>query len=168
VSERAALIVDRMEARLAAICEAYPPIRPGAQHWLDSDCGPSYCRKCVIAARGKEFELGPPLVDEPSYHRGEWRDAFYDGIDGGYDTTSDSTAACDTCGETLSYILTEEGVDQEVDYYREAPLVALRDQDSYALDRLALNVWAGSSRHQILGVALAVNQGFRLLSGGRP
>lgn len=160
---REELIYQRIEDRLAEICEAVPPIQPGAQYWLDSDCGPSYCRKCVIIARGREFELGRPLEDRLSYYRTDLEDAFHEGIDGGFDTTGDSTSACELCGETLSYILTDEGVESEVEYYREAPLCELRDEDSYALDRLALNVWAGTKRHILLGVAMAVNQAWRLL-----
>ncbi|WP_138921228.1 hypothetical protein [Novosphingobium pentaromativorans] len=163
MADRASLVLLRMEERLAAICAAVPPINPGLQYWLDSDAGPSYCRKCVIAARGREFELGPPLEDAPFYRRTDLEDAFHDGIDGGFDTTSDSTSACETCGTTLSYILTDYGVEQEINYYREAPICALRDEDSYALDRLALNIWEGSPRHMILGALVAVNQAWRLL-----
>lgn len=164
MSARAKLIYRRMDERLSFIMEQVPPIEPGAAYWLDSDAGPSYCRKCVVLARGREFELGPPLVDEAFYHRDELQDAFYEGIDGGFDTTSDSTQACETCGKTLSYILTDEGVQQEVDYYREAPLIAVRDEDSYALERLALNIWEGAEPRMILGVAIAVNQAWRLLN----
>ena len=160
---RAKLIANRIHKRLWAIVDAMPPIEPNPMYWLDSDCGPSYCRQCVIMARGKEFELGPPLSDRPSYCRTDMEDAFFDGIDGGFDTTNDSTGACDTCGVTLSYILTDYGVEQEVDYYREAPLCVLRGEDTYALDRLALNIWHGSPKGMLLGVSVAINQAFRLL-----
>jgi len=162
--KRAELIVDRINDRLDAIHKAVPPIRPPAAFWLDSDAGPSYCRKCAVIARGREFELGPLLVDGLTYDRSEWEDLFFEGIDGGFDTTSDSAAACDICGRTLSYILTDYGVESEIAYYREAPLCAVRDEDTYALDRLCLNVYEGSTRSQILGAAIAVNQAFRILS----
>lgn len=161
---RPTLVWRRAEERLAAILETVPPIEPGPQFWLDSDAGPSYCRPCAIIARGREFEFGPPLEDKPFYRRTDVEDAFFGGIDGGFDTTSYSTAACAVCGKTLSYILTDEGVRQEIDYYRETPLCALRDEDSYALDRLALNLWEGAARDMILGVTVAVNQAWRLLS----
>lgn len=160
---RASLVWHRMEERRAAVLQAVPAIQPGPQFWLDSDAGPSYCRACVIIARGREFELGPPLEDRPSYLRTDMEDEFHSGIDGGFDTTSDSAAACEICGETLSYILTDEGVWLEINYYREAPLCELRDEDSYALDRLTLNVWEGAARDLILGAAIAVNQAWRLL-----
>lgn len=162
MSERAELIVRRMEERLHVIMDRVSRIKPECAYWLDSDAGPSYCRKCVILARGREFELGPPLVDEEWYFRDDLMDAFYSGIDGGFDTTSDSTQACNTCGKTLSYILSDYGVEQEIEYYREAPLCQVRDEDSYALDRLTLNIWPGEKRHMILGVAMAVNQAYRL------
>jgi hypothetical protein len=164
---RSALIVERMEQRLEAIHIAVPPLQPGPSYWLDSDGGPSYCRACVIKARGKEFELGAPLEDSNWSDRDELEDAFHAGIDGGFDTTSDSTEACETCRKTLSYILTDYGVEEEIGYYREAPLIEVRDEDSYALDRLALNIYPGSPRQMILGVCIAVNQAFRLTSALR-
>lgn len=166
--DRKALIVRRMEERLAEVCAAVPPLDPPSAHWLDSDAGPDYCFDCAIIARGCEFELGP-LIHVPAwYQRNEWHDAFFEGIDGGFDTTSDSASACSICHRTLSYILTEGGVLSEIDYYREAPLVAVRDEDSYALDRLALNVWAGHPNKAIItGVAMAVNQAWRVVQRER-
>lgn len=161
--DREELIYERMSQRLSAIMEAVPPINPPAQYWLDSDAGPSYCWNCVIIARGREFELGPLLTRPEWYERDKWEDAYFEGIDGGFDTSSDSSAACDICRKTLSYILTDYGVEQEMDYFRECPLVELRDEDTYALDRLALNIWEGSSRKDILGAAIVVNQAYRLL-----
>lgn len=163
MSARARLVVQRMTARLDEIMTAIPPIKPGAAYWLDSDCFPSYCRECVQIARGNEFCLGRPISEERAHWRDEWQDAFWEGIDGGFDTTSDSTAACEICGCTLSYILTDEGVRTEVDYYREEPLAVLRDEDSYALDRLTLNVYEGSLRRMVLDVAIIVGQAWRLL-----
>ena len=161
---REKLIAKRIRDRVWAICEAVPPIKPEAAHWLDSDAGPSYCWECAIIARGMEFELGPLLHPKEWYfERGEWEERFFEGIDGGFDTESDHTETCELCRKTLSYILTDYGVESEIDYYREAPLIAVRDEDSYALDRLALNIWPGSSRQQILGVAMAVNQAWRLV-----
>lgn len=164
MTDRAQLLCDRIHDRLHVVCQAVPPIRPEAAYWLDSDAGPSYCHACVRVARGREFELGPLLAEPAWYDRDEWCDAFFDGIDGGFDTTSDSTQYCEICRKTLSYILTDYGVEEEMSYFRENPLVIVRDEDSYALDRLTLNIYSGSSRHTILGVALAVNQAFRLVA----
>lgn len=80
------------------------------------------------------------------------------------DTTSDSAAACDICRCTLSYILTDYGVQDEIQYWRESQLVAVRDEDSYALDRLCLNVYERSPRAMLLGAAIAVNQAWRLVA----
>jgi hypothetical protein len=163
MSDRGNLIVKRMTERLCAIYAAVPPIDPPASYWLDSDAGPSYCKKCVKIARGKEFDLGAPIVDEVSYNWDDWVGAFYDGIDGGFDTHSDSTQACEICGCTLSYILSDYGVDEEIEYYLESPIVELRPEDSYALDRLTLNIWGGGSRKKIVGAAAIVNRAWRLL-----
>lgn len=162
---RAALVSKRIDDRRYAVLEAVPPIQPPAAHWLDSDAGPSYCWRCAHIARGKEFDLGTPIDPPPSYQRDEWMDAFYEGIDGGFDTTSESTAACDICRCTLSYILTDSGVEEELGYWREQPLMLVRDEDSYALDRLCLNIYKGSPRAILLGAAIAVNQAYRLIQG---
>ena len=149
--------------RCPSLCEAVPPIDPPPQYWLESDAGPSYCRDCAIVARGWEFELGPLLTTPRWYERDEWADAYWEGIDGGRDIESECAESCDRCGCTLSYILTDYGVEAEAYYHRECPLVTIRDEDSYALDRLALNVFGGMNRAHLLAVAIAVNQAYRLL-----
>lgn len=160
---RISAIVERLNSRLDAVIKAVPPIRPPSAYWLNSDGGPSYCYDCVKIARGKEFELGTLIVDEPYFARDEWADAFHEGFDGGFDTTSDSSQACAICRCTLSYILSDYGVEEELSYWRESPLMTLRDEDTYALDRLTLNIGEWSPRAQILGAAMAVNQAYRLL-----
>lgn len=161
---RAALIVARANSRVEEICAAFPPIQPGPQYWLESDAGPNYCRDCAIVARGWEFELGPLLSQSDRwYNRSDWEDCYLDGIDGGRDIESDSAAACNRCGKTLSYILTDYGAEQEASYYLEAPLIELRGEDSYALDRLTLNMFDGMSRDRLLMIAAAVGQAYRLL-----
>lgn len=171
-SDRRELIVRRLEARLEQIQRSVPPIKPGAAHWLVNDAGPSYCAVCVRKARAAEMGLVEPPTKpnkftwnytEEDERAVELLDEFEDGIDGGFDTHSDSTQACETCGCTLSYILTDYGVESEIDYYCEAPLCQVRDEDVYALDRLTLNIWAGSSSAQILGASIAVSQAWRLL-----
>lgn len=169
---REALIVERMESRLRVVCKLVPPIRPGAAHWLNSDASESYCAECVRTARAAEMGLAA-APEKPNKYTWDYTEEdqkavdllheFDDGIDGGFVTNSDSTEQCETCGCTLSYILTECGVRDEINYYREAPLCVVRDEDSYALVRLALNIWAGSPRHMVLGVAIAVNQAWRII-----
>jgi hypothetical protein len=156
-----------MSARLRAIYEVVAPIEPGAQYWLNSDCGQSYCVTCINIARGAEFDLGCPVHDPPPYSQDGWEKAFSDGIDGGYDLESDTASACEICGRTLSYILTDEGAQNEIEYYREATLITLRDEDVYALDRMVLNIWAGSPRHMILGASIGVNKAWRLLTASK-
>ncbi len=166
MSARNALIANRLNDRLWRICEVVPPIQPGPQFWLESDAGPSYCWPCAIKARAEEFGFGIPLHDSNRWCcETDLEEAFYEGIDGGRDLEGDSTQHCDTCGTTLSYILTDYGVDEEVGYWLENPLCEVRAEDTYALDRLALNIWEGAKRSQILGVSAAVNQAWRLLAG---
>lgn len=164
---RKAMIVERMEARLAEICKAVPPIDPPAQYWLRSDNCCEYCWPCAVKARADEFGLGMPIYDQHyRWHRTDLEDAFYDGIDGGFDCNDDHTVCCETCRRTLSYILTDYGVDEEIGYYRDQPIAVVRDEDSYALDRLALNIWPGDKAARILGVCIAVNQAWRLIRKG--
>lgn len=160
---RAELIADRLRDRVWAIMDRVPPLDPGPCYWLEEDSSASYCRRHAIIARGREFDLGAPLVDNDWYRHDDWEGAFWDGIGRTRDGTSDVTERCHVCGETLSYILTDEGVDQELDYWLENPLIQVRDEDVYALDRLSLNVWAEGNRRRLLGVAAAVNQAWRLV-----
>ncbi|MDE2597767.1 MAG: hypothetical protein KGL44_12915 [Sphingomonadales bacterium] len=166
---RQKLIAERIRDRIWRICEIVPPIKPEPQFWLESDCGPSYCHSCAIKARADEFGLGVPLRDSNRWHcETDLEEAFYDGIDGGRDLESDSTAACYSCGETLSYILTDYGVTEELGYYLESPLASVRAEDSYALDRLCLNIYEGSSRKILLEAAVVVNQAWQLVGQVHP
>lgn len=165
---RAALIAERTRSRADEICAAIPPSKPGPQYWLESDAGPDYCRPCVIVARGKEFELGPLIAESERWRRDDWQDAYFDGIDGGRDIESDNAAHCSRCGISLSYILTDYGAEQEASYWLEAPLVEIRPDDSYDLDRLVLNVWEGMNRRRLLLIAAAVGQAYRLFKETRP
>lgn len=164
---REQLILDRIECRLRSVLDAVPPLKAPSAYWLHSDAGPSYCRRCVRIARGREFELGLLLQYVRPYLRDDWEDTFWDGVDGGFDTTSDNTAACEICRITLSYILTDYGVDDELTYWVENPLTDVRDEDAYALDRICLNLFDGSKRSTILAAAIAVGQAFRLAAAGR-
>lgn len=162
--QRAKLIVDRTETRLEAILQAVPPLDPDNQHWLESDCSESYCRRCIKIARGAEFDLGAPIVETPWYNRDAWLEAFYEGISTGEDMNEDSPASCAICFQTLYYILTDYGVECEIEHFREALLTSVDDEVSYSLDRMMLNIYDGSPRNQILGVAIAVNRAWRLIA----
>lgn len=161
---REELIHTRLSNRLHAIMKAVPPIEPPAVHWLNSDAGSSYCWSCAIIARGLEFELGPLIKPRRTYLRDEWEDIYFDGIDGGWDLQSDHTEACEICHRTLSYILTEYGVREEFAYYLESPLTVVRDEESYALDRLCLNIWHGSPRKDLLAASAIVAQAYRVVT----
>ena len=122
-----------------AVCKAAPELDPPAQHWLESDTGPSYCRQCAIAARGKEFELGPLLADVEWYARDAWQEAFFSGI-GAYAHRcageSDVPEACDTCGVTLDYWLTEYGIAEELAFWADEEMSSNLSEIAYGLDRL--------------------------------
>lgn len=167
--DRARIIYTRLDARLNAIQKAVPPIEPEICHWLESDAGDSYCFDCAINARGREFELGRPLTVSWWYERDELEDAFYLGIGGSSrsDQHSDHTEHCATCGRTLSYILTDYGVEDELNYFLESPLINVRDEDSYALDRLCLNISHWSPRSQLLRASAVIAQAYRIVEQGK-
>lgn len=165
---RAELICARAEARVAEICEAFPPLKPGPQYWLDSDAGPDYCLSCVIVARGWEFELGPLIVERPWFRRDDWEDAYWEGIDGGFDIESENAASCTRCGATLQYTLTDYGAQQEASYWLESPVAYMNEETSYGLDRLALNLYHGMERKRLLMICAVVGQTYRTFKEARP
>ena len=142
-AERDALIaLDMFELR-QMVCKAAPDLDPPPAHWLYSGAGPGYCEKCVVMARGMEFELGRPIVDTPFHRRDEWEDAFWDGIEreayrqaGQYDISE----VCYTCGITLAYWLTDEGINSELDFWErhlgEGGEFGDLSEAAYAIDRL--------------------------------
>lgn len=159
---RATQIVQRAERRVAEICEAIPPINPPPQYWLMSDAGTDYCRGCVIVARGHEFELGPLLIESTDwYHRDDWQDAYFEGIDGGRDIEGESASNCSRCGKTLSYILTDYGAEQEALYWLECPADQMNGETSYGLDRLGLNLYEGMERRRLLLICAVVGHTYR-------
>lgn len=165
MGEREEQIVARAESRVEEICNAHPPITPGAQYWLDSDAGPNYCRVCVVHARGWEFELGPLIVTHPWHRRDDWEDAYWEGIDGGFDLESENAASCDRCGCTLQYTLTDYGAEQEASYWLESPVAVMNGETSYGLDRLALNLYHGMKRKRLLMICAVVGQTYRTFKG---
>lgn len=122
-----------------AVTDAVPELDPPPQYWLESECSPSYCRACAIIARGKEFELGPLLVDPDWHRRTAWDEAYFDGISSySYRCAGegDNVAACYTCGVTLDYWLTDYGIKSELDHWSEAEMSGDLSEIAYNLDRL--------------------------------
>lgn len=122
-----------------AVCSAAPDLNPPAQHWLERDCSASYCRKCVMTARGREFELGRPLADVDFYDRDEWEDAFWEGISSyAYRQAgeSDVTESCYSCGITLDYWLTDYGIKEEIAHWADAEMSGDASEIAYNIDRL--------------------------------
>lgn len=87
--------------------------------WLESDASASYCWKHAVAARAEELPI-PPGWEKPWYRRtDEEADActeFDDGIGCSSGGESDHAETCDTCGELLSYSLTDYGRTQELEF----------------------------------------------------
>lgn len=169
VDRRAHLLVDRILDRFAVVYGAVPPVDPEPCYWLESDASESFCRVHAIKARGKEFELGPPIRDVDWFERTDAEDAFFEGLscNAGGGGESDHTEACSVCGRTLVYSLTDSGLRDELEYYRESPMVVVRDEDVYALDRMTSHLWVGMKRASLLGVAVAVNQAYRIVRESR-
>lgn len=92
-----------------------------------------------MIARGKEFELGRPLVDCDYYERDEWEEAFWGGVDrypyrqAGH---SDITESCYICGITLDYWLTDYGIKEEIDHWEGAEMSGNLSEIAYNLDRM--------------------------------
>lgn len=122
-----------------AVSRAAPELNPPPVHWLESDASFSYCRECVTTARGKEFELGRPLVDCDYYERDDWEHAFWEGV-GSYAHRqaghSDITETCYTCGTTLDYWLTDEGIKEELIHWADATFSHDLSEIAYNIDRL--------------------------------
>jgi hypothetical protein len=122
-----------------AVCNAAPDLNPPPMHWLESDASASYCRRCIMTARGAEFDLGTPLADTDYYQRDEWEDAFWEGI-GSYPHrqagTSDVTETCYLCGVTLAYWLTDAGIKEELHHWSDAVMSGDLSEIAYNLDRL--------------------------------
>ena len=121
------------------VCKYAAGFRPPVQYWLESDGGPSYCRACAIAARGKEFELGPLIKDVEWFERDGWENAYFEEIScyaDGCAGESDGASTCYTCGKTLDYWLTDYGIGIELDYWAECQMSNDLPEIAYSLDRL--------------------------------
>lgn len=167
MQNREEILYARLSSRLDVVLNAVTPIDPPPQYWLESDCCASYCRQHARDARWIEMgNVGPTWPDQDWYRRDEINRNMNEGI-GCYMPHNagegDSSAVCDTCGCTLDYILTDYGVEQEIDYWLENPLAIVRDEDSYALDRLCLNIYEGSPRRILIRALAAVNQAWRIV-----
>lgn len=153
---------EHLAALEERLYEAVPPIHPGYQWWLLSDASYSYCYDCVDTARGWEFELGRPLrAPLPFEHTDDYVDAFYAGIDGGFQTTGDErTRACHICGRTLDYTLTDYGVDDELVYYAENPgFTTVGPEETYAISRICMNLtWGGAPADKVEAAIAIVEQ----------
>lgn len=164
LSARAALVAGRINKRYHAIAAAVPPARPALCCWLESDASESLCFPHAVEARGREFDFAKPLDPyRPFYRRTDLEHAFHDGIGASRDGEAEHSEQCATCGRTLSYILTDWGVEQELTYWLDNPVARLDPETVYALDRLCVNTWAGMKRRNLIELAIVVGQAFRLL-----
>lgn len=159
-SARDKILADRVRDLAWQLVNAVPPVQPGPVYWLESYAGESYCRKHAIEARAEEFGLGIPL-DRPYYRRTALEDAFWDGIFRSVDNESDTTEICSDCGETLSYVLTDYGFQEELDHWIRHPSETTTPEDSYALDRLAMNVGYWTKRRDLLDCLIVLKRALR-------
>lgn len=142
------------------IINAVPAIDPPACHWLDSDAGPSYCRKHAWEARWKELPSFGPCPEEPFwFRRSDLEELMADGIDGcaNMGSESDTSEICETCGCTLEYLLTEYGQAEELAHYDEHPVEpgeVITGEQTYALSRIFMNLDHPTAKPEILTAAI--------------
>ncbi|WP_157946805.1 hypothetical protein [Thalassobius sp. I31.1] len=123
-----------------------PPSDPPACHWLRSDAGPSYCETCAWNARWKELPtFGEPPEIKDWYRNTEFEEHLHDGIGSSYDAESDTPEHCETCGCQLSYCLTPEGCQSEIEHFSECSLTNISGETTYALSRAFINLGCLSS-----------------------
>lgn len=170
-SERAVAQLYRVSREIMAMV---PPIDPPPQYWLDSDATFSYCYPCARKARATELGLAEPPAERDWFERSEADEEFEDGIDGGawYSGESDSTVACQTCGETLRYSLTDYGALSEIDHFLEFPVSQQRGIDgetTYALDRMFMHGdWDGADPDIARNLLTIARDAVPALSKARP
>jgi len=165
--KRARILAGRVRDLARKLAEIVPPIEPGPVYWLESDSGESLCRHHAIEARAKEFGLGPLIdPDKPSYRHTDLEDAFWDGISATINGECDHTEHCSVCGEPLSYILTDYGSTEEIDHWISYPSEVTTPSDSYALDRLTLNVGHWTKRRDLLDCLIVLKRALRTVPQG--
>ena len=135
---RATYVRARLDALDRAIFAAVKPSQPEPANWLESDAGFSYCREHAIEARAEEFGLGKPIYPDRRWGRTDLEDAFFDGIGGGYygQGECDGAERCYKCGKLLAYSLTDEGAEQEADYWLNTKIIQFEPDDAYELYEL--------------------------------
>lgn len=157
-----------MDGLVREVLNLVRPMVPEPVNWLSEDACCSYCWDCAQMARAKEMGLCAPvrepphkyyyLMDEKALARAEAYARFSDGIDGGYvgQSPTDNTQWCDTCGVLLAYSLTDEGAQEEIAAWMDAPVLPVgagwHPSDSYALDRVHCSVSWGHPAWAVEGV----------------
>lgn len=144
------------------IYQLVPPIDPPTCHWLNSDAGPSFCRKHAWEARWKELPSFGPCPEEPDwFRRSEMEELMADGIDGGpgMGCTSDHPEHCATCGRTLEYLLTETGRGEELVHFADNPITedtVIDGEQTYAIGRIFMNLTHPGADPEEVGAALKI------------
>lgn len=145
------------------LSQTVKPFKPGSAYWMQEDSTETYCREHAIEKRETEFGLGPLLKPHRQWPlRTELEDAFWDGIGATYDGTAESSEHCSVCGQMVSYLLTEEGLDYEAQNFAESEIRHLSPEDVYELDRVATALSHYSSRKTILNAMHSFNRARKL------
>lgn len=164
-----------LEMALYTLC---PPADPPATHWLAEDSCENYCYECAKAAVAKSKGLdGWP--QRPAGFSHEWspeQEAAYDlineleeEIDGGFDTHSDSSHYCTTCGKLLSYLLTEYGASEELAHFSDCKIQAVDPELTYEISRVCLGLsWIGAPMDQVEQAIQIVRRAIGVAASGVP
>ena len=117
-------MINEALGEMARKLEAFAaPLDPPPMHWIgEGDAGPDYCRECCERIVANHNAYSAP------------KDWWY--VEGGWDCrrSSDTPSACEECGKTLGYSLTEYGVSEEIEHFLEnMPTAPMGHEEAYAL-----------------------------------
>lgn len=155
------------------IYDAVPPIDPPGCHWLNEDAGTSYCWGCARKAAWLRMgKTGDPPAEPDWSRRTKTEERIRDRIDGPASGESDSGEACATCGRTLSHLLTETGVAQELDHFAENPIEdgdTIGGEQSYELSRIFLNLtWQGAKPDDVAAAIVIAESALSAIAAQSP
>lgn len=138
-TEEAAKLLETLESH--ALSDAPYP------HWLCGDgyTGSSYCGPCAKAELAKQKSINRNAVKR----KASKRVGFF--VDGGWGShEEDGCCHCETCGCLLAYVLTDYGVESELDHYSDTPFPPVSETEAYHIARI---VWGAPTDERVLELA---------------
>ena len=155
--------VERLSELRDEIVELMPPIDAAPCHWLNRDSCYSYCWPCARKARWNELPSVGPVPEEVDWwKRDPIEELIQDGIDGGWSgSESDHCEACELCGCTLEYSLTDYGRGEEITNFLTYPTAdnTIDGEVTYALDRIFVDLsWDGADAQQVADATTIAEQ----------